>query len=219
MFQILKKWFSSNLETTGDNNIVNYQDFPDCHFKICGDRNQIIINPTTKLIGKISIYGDNNLIYIARECNLNVEIDIGRPQSSFAGPAEKCHLNIGHSVYMGNAHLVMAENGSSIRIGDNCTFGAGAQIWATDMHSMLDENGQLTNYGHFVQIGSHVWCGLDVKILKNTQIASDSVVGAGSIISSKFHEEQVLIAGNPARILKHNIAWNKLTPNRYRERE
>ena len=105
-------------------------------------------------------------------------------------------------------------------IGNDSTFGAGTQIWATDMHSMLDWNKNLTNYGSFVQIGSHVWCGLDAKILKNSKISADSVVGAGSVVAGTvFNEKNVLIDGNPARIVKHNIHWDKLTPERYLERD
>jgi acetyltransferase-like isoleucine patch superfamily enzyme len=45
-----------------------------------------------------------------------------------------------------------------------------------------------------------------VVILKGTTIGSGSVVAAGSVVKGEF-PSNVLIGGNPARILKENVNW------------
>ena len=47
-----------------------------------------------------------------------------------------------------------------------------------------------------------------VKIGKNTKISDDSIIGWGSIVTKKFEEPNVVLAGNPAKIVKRGINWN-----------
>ena len=49
---------------------------------------------------------------------------------------------------------------------------------------------------------------MDVKILKNTKISDNSIIGAGAIVNKKFEEKNVIIAGVPAGIIKRNINWS-----------
>ena len=42
----------------------------------------------------------------------------------------------------------------------------------SDTHSVLDLEGNLLNYGGLVEIGNHVWCGREVRILKNVSIGN-----------------------------------------------
>jgi len=46
---------------------------------------------------------------------------------------------------------------------------------------------------------------MDVKINKNTKISDDSIVGWGSIVTKKFEDKNIIIAGTPAKIVKRNI--------------
>ena len=48
---------------------------------------------------------------------------------------------------------------------------------------------------------------MNAVILKNSIIPDNSVIGAYSVVAKKFDEENVVIAGNPARICKRNINW------------
>ena len=45
--------------------------------------------------------------------------------------------------------------------------------------------------------------------MKNTKISNNSIVGAGTIINKKFEDENVIIAGVPAKIIKKNVNWNR----------
>ena len=71
--------------------------------------------------------------------------------------------------------------------------------------------------GAKVTVGDHVWIGRNVYIAKNTQIPSHSIVGWCSNVTSRFNEENVIIAGNPAKIVKRQIDWkherfNEISP-------
>lgn len=48
-----------------------------------------------------------------------------------------------------------------------------------------------------------------MTILKNVKIGSGSVIGINSTVTKSFEEKNVLIVGNPAKIVKNNIKWEK----------
>ncbi len=213
MFQILKCVFHLNVDVKGKGNQGNFNDFPDCSFKLVGDNNQVKIAPSVRLSGQVTIYGNDNLIEIGEGCLLKGNIEIGHQNSNFAGPAENCRLTIGQRVFMGKALVRMSEDNTTISIGDNCAIAEGTKIMCTDVHSILDLDGHLLNLAQKIEIGNHVWIGYDAKIMKNTAIADNCVVAAGAIVTKSFTLQNALIAGVPAKIVKHNIVWDKRSPN------
>ncbi len=52
-----------------------------------------------------------------------------------------------------------------------------------------------------------MWICDSVMVLKNSEILNDSIVGAKSLINKKFCESNVIIAGNPGKIVKRGIYW------------
>lgn len=76
-------------------------------------------------------------------------------------------------------------------------------IMDTDFHTFDDPNHIL--YGNLkskpVKIGNDVWlCGQSV-LLKGCQIGNKSVVGFRAVVTKSF-PENVVIAGNPAKVVK-----------------
>ena len=71
------------------------------------------------------------------------------------------------------------------------------------------------NYGKLVEIGDHVWVGKYAKVGKRAKISSNSIVGWHSIVSSLFEEPNAVIVGNPARAVKLNVNWDRLSPVNY----
>jgi acetyltransferase-like isoleucine patch superfamily enzyme len=88
-------------------------------------------------------------------------------------------------------------------------------LWAdgivstSDFHSVIDvRSGQRTNQAKDVQIGDRVWLNRDFTVLKGANIGNDSVVGTKAVVTSGTYENNVVLAGNPAKVVKRNITWD-----------
>tara|TARA_B110000503_G_scaffold72285_1_gene111814 strand:- start:1009 stop:1188 length:180 start_codon:yes stop_codon:yes gene_type:complete len=58
-------------------------------------------------------------------------------------------------------------------------------------------------------IGNNVWIGLNSIILKGVSVGDNTIIAAGSVVTKSFGNNLV-IGGNPAKILKRDIEkWRK----------
>lgn len=88
-----------------------------------------------------------------------------------------------------------------IRIGDNAMLGPSVQL-LTPLHPLTaKERIAGLEYGAPITIGDNVWIGGGAIILPGVTLGDNVVVGAGSVVT-KSYGDNVLIAGNPARIIK-----------------
>lgn len=126
---------------------------------------------------------------------------------------DNCLVYIGGNSTSGGTNILLRENNSEVTIGQHCMLSCNIDIWCSDCHSVLDARGKVINAGRSVKIGNRVWIGKDVKIGKNTEISDNSIIGWGSIVTKKFDKPGVVIAGNPAKIVKENIKWDRKTPS------
>lgn len=97
-------------------------------------------------------------------------------------------------------------------IGDNVLISYGISIWNGDGHTIFDANKEVLNYSKDVIIGNKVWIGHKAEILKGTVIQDNSVIGACSVVNKAFSESNVIIAGQPAKIVKRGITWDGKSP-------
>lgn len=107
------------------------------------------------------------------------------------------------------------QDNVQIVIGNNCLFSSEIIIRAADGHTLFDKDTKSPSSAHEVIIEDHCWIGQRTYILKNTKISHNSVVGACSVVTKKFDEPNVVIAGNPARIVKKNIDWSRAGYEQY----
>lgn len=80
--------------------------------------------------------------------------------------------------------------------------GKGTQIWSHgSLHTKSDKDLS-------VIIGDHVYVGSAVRIAPGLTIGGHTVlVGLGSVVTSSIEENEVVIAGNPATVVKSSIDW------------
>ena len=57
-----------------------------------------------------------------------------------------------------------------------------------------------------IKIGNHVWIGINATILKGVTIGDGAIIAAGAVVN-KDVEENSLVGGVPAKVIKKNIFW------------
>lgn len=95
-----------------------------------------------------------------------------------------------------------------IEFGDKNLISWDNLIMDTDQHKIRDLNGTIINEDKAIIFKDKVWIGSGCSILKGTQIAANSIVGAGSIVRGEFKNENIVIAGNPAVVVKEGTTWD-----------
>lgn len=113
-------------------------------------------------------------------------------------------LEIGASFYCN--HNCFLRSTSLIKIGKNCSFGWSVHLNTSDGHTVWHDGQKMEEQGPII-IGDKVWLTPDCSVLKNAFINNNCIVTQKSIITHKFTEENCLIGGLPARILRRNIDW------------
>ncbi|MDX8127148.1 acyltransferase [Methylomonas sp. OY6] len=93
----------------------------------------------------------------------------------------------------------------SVEIGSECLLGADVQIFDTDFHQVAANNRRFNKSPENVKcapviIENNVFIGAGSKIMKGVKIGSNSVIGAGSVVTRDIPENSIA-AGNPARVL------------------
>jgi acetyltransferase-like isoleucine patch superfamily enzyme len=58
-------------------------------------------------------------------------------------------------------------------------------------------------------IGDNVWISHDASVLKGSKIGNGCIVGAKSLLSNSTYPEKSLIAGSPAKVVRHNVEWSR----------
>ncbi len=74
--------------------------------------------------------------------------------------------------------------------------------WPAECKSGLATGTRWTQPIDAVHIGDDVWIGQGAIVLKGVTIGHRSVVGAGAVVTKDVPAD-VVVAGNPARIVKH----------------
>jgi acetyltransferase-like isoleucine patch superfamily enzyme len=101
-----------------------------------------------------------------------------------------------------NNNLMIKSEGAGIKIGKDGLFGANVEIFDSNFHDLHPRRRKAgTQRMAPVEIGDNVFVGMGVKILKGVTIGDDSVIGAGSVVSSSI-PAGVVAAGSPARVVR-----------------
>jgi len=134
------------------------------------------------------------------------------PLSNLLGLYQRTHIvarhggqiNIGSSVGISGSTIFAMER---IDIGNNVQIGANCKIIDNDFHSLRAEKRLNQKVDDIrkkpVLIGDDCFIGTQSIILKGTVLGKNCVVGAGSVVSGQF-PDNVIIAGNPAKVIKEN---------------
>ena len=203
LFSVVYSFFSLNRYCVfGRHNKIDkdYAFLNRCYFKINGSNNKVIFHGTCRFKKcRFIINGNNNIFHFYSVSANDVE---------FYSENSNNKLIIGNKTNLcGKAHIALIE-GTKIEFGENCLLSSEIIFRTGDSHSVLDLEGKRINPSKDVIIGNHVWIGNRVLINKGVHIPDNCIIGNGSVVTRKFDQNNVVIAGNPAKIVKENINWD-----------
>ncbi|MHC5224861.1 acyltransferase [Ignatzschineria sp. LJL83] len=183
-----------------ENNITfDWQINLEVHETIGGKNNLIIIGGNFPKSCKLKVIftGSHSTLYLGDNCNFRGSIRIDTKGS----------VKIGKNFRSTNNISLLCRPNKEIVIGDNCLFATGIVVRTSDEHSILcKDTRKILNPNKSVYISDRVWVCDDVIVLKGTKISSDTVIGAGTVVTGTI-DSHLIVAGNPCRIVKTGIIW------------
>lgn len=148
---------------------------------------RICINDSFKVI---TLWGYSDCIYLASRYVSKITID--------------------ENVSVGSNLQIVAVQNSCVDMGKDCMLSRDIIIRAGNNHNLynMDTGENLSKKGQMVTIEEHVWIGQRVILFNGCNIGSGSIVGINTFVNKQF-PNNCSLAGNPARLIKENIAWRR----------
>ena len=176
-----------------------------------GTDGYVEIHEPIKVSGNVKIFcGTNGKFILGKNCYFG-------KLSAYVGNNNT--LTIGNKTTAENLFISMytAQN-QTVKIGEDCMISWPVQIRTNDSHTIYDINsGEILNPCADIDVGNHVWIGQGAIILKGAKIPSNCIVGAKSLVNKKFEEENCIIAGIPAKIIKRGVNWDRRGMENYKK--
>lgn len=178
-------------------------------------RRKLYLSSGVKILGGLPYFKipKNGKVSIAENVVLNS--DFRRTNTALT---YKCKLvtgydgdiKIGKNTMLNGVCVVSYEK---VVIGDNCQIASSTIISDTDFHPadpvqrLKQVKGEPFSFSEVgkskIVVGNNVWIGWNCTILKGVTIGDNCIVAAGSVVLCGDYASNTLIAGNPAKVVKH----------------
>ncbi len=109
------------------------------------------------------------------------------------------NISVGDQVYF-NFNCVILDV-TPVRIGNRCLFGPNVQLYAATHPLDAKIRGSMLENGKPIHIGDDVWVGGGAIICPGVTVGDRSVIAAGAVVTKDVPSD-VVVGGNPAKILK-----------------
>lgn len=109
------------------------------------------------------------------------------------------NIHIGENFYANHNCIIL--DGAPVTIGDHVFFAPNVSIYTAGHPLHYELRNQGIEYARAVTIKNNVWVGGNVVINPGVTIGNNVVIASGSIVTKDI-PDNVLVAGNPARILR-----------------
>ncbi len=128
---------------------------------------------------------------------------LGQSEGAYIEPSFRCdygyNISLGKNFYA-NFDCVMLDV-CPVRIGDNCMLAPGVHIYTATHPLDAEERNSGVEFGKPVTIGNNVWIGGRAVINPGVTIGDNVVVASGAVVT-KDVPANVVVGGNPAKIIK-----------------
>ena len=204
------------VNVNGKGNNINIKNLYGCGkitINVSGNDNDITIDSLTTA-GKLSVFCHCNKSAVKiKELMLEENLEIYNGYQPFYKNIDNCNITIGANTSIGSGFVFNPHSNTQIKIGDNCMLSSDISIRNTDGHPIYDINTNeclnKVKAGSSIEIGNHVWIGASTTILKNSAVPDDSIVGTQAVVTKKYTEPNIAVAGNPAKVVKQGITWTR----------
>lgn len=143
---------------------------------------------------------DKTFLTINGKLIVSSEYSIGRGCRLNIGPDAVCTFGSGY-VNANTTFIIM----HGLTVGNNVVISWGCEFCDEDFHEIQFSGKKPKD--PTIEIRDDVWIGSGVKILKGVKIGAGNVIAANSLVTKSFPESNVLIGGNPAKIIRQDINW------------
>lgn len=163
--------------------------------------NRVVFGKNILINHKFKLKGQGR-VFISNDCRMWAH----QESNQFYLYNSEAEIRVGEGTLLNGLTVHCKEK---VLIGKNCIVGS-AIIMDNDFHEITDPTNVL--YGSLktkpVIIGNDVWLGGQCALLKGSEIGDKSVVGFRAVVTKSFPND-VVIAGNPAKIVKEKYVENQ----------
>lgn len=116
------------------------------------------------------------------------------------------NISIGENFYTN--HNVTILDGANVTFGNN-VFIAPNCVFSTAGHAIdSEQRGRGLEIAQPITVGDDVWFGANVTVLPGVTIGSNTVIGAGSVVTKDI-PSGVIAVGNPCRVMREITEQDK----------
>ncbi len=128
---------------------------------------------------------------------------LGKSDGAFINPPFYCdygsHIEVGKN-FFANYNCTIIDV-AKVKIGDNCQMAPNVAIYTAGHPLHPVSRNSMYEYGVSVTIGDNVWIGGNTVIMPGIHIGSNTVIGAGSVVTKDI-PDWVVAVGNPCRVIR-----------------
>lgn len=128
---------------------------------------------------------------------------LGKSENAFINPPFYCdygsHIEVGKN-FFANYNCTVIDV-AKVKIGDNCQMAPNVAIYTAGHPVHPASRNTMYEYGIEVTIGDNVWIGGNTVILPGVRIGSNTVIGAGSVVTKDI-PDWVVAGGNPCKVIR-----------------
>ena len=128
---------------------------------------------------------------------------LGKSEGAFINPPFYCdygfHIEVGKN-FFANYNCTIIDV-AKVKIGDNCQFAPNVSIYTAGHPIHPESRNTMYEYAIEVTIGDNVWIGGNTVIVPGVHIGSNTVIGAGSVVTKDI-PDWVVAAGNPCKVIR-----------------